>query len=102
MRIAGCRASEVCERAALKTGNKPVSHNPLPTPLDSGLRRNDEVRGRNDEVRGRNDELWGGNDEVRGRNDELRSRNDECESGGMRARSGTRNTILEEITKARH
>ena len=77
MGIAGCRASEVCKRAALKTGNKPVSHNPLPTPLDSGLRRNDEVRGRNDElwggndeVRGRNDELWGGNDEVRGRNEE--------------------------------
>ena len=76
---------------------------PLTAPLDSGLRRNDEVGGRNDGVGGRNDDgggrpavrgswldgvlphpsppLWipafAGMTEVGGRNDEMGRRNDE-------------------------
>ena len=38
---------------------------PLTAPLDSGLRRNDEVGGRNDEMGGRNDD-GGGRPAVRG------------------------------------
>ena len=39
----------------------------LTAPLDSGLRRNDEVRRRHDEVGRRNDEVGGRNDESGGR-----------------------------------
>ncbi len=37
------------ERSVLSWGQAPALHSPLPTPLDSGLRRNDDLGGRNDE-----------------------------------------------------
>ena len=44
-----------------------MAYTPLTAPLDSGLRRNDEVGRRHDEVGRRNDEVGGRNDESGGR-----------------------------------
>ncbi len=41
MKMSGRRVSKVRERAAPPVENNPQRHNPLPAPLDSGLRRND-------------------------------------------------------------
>ena len=43
------RATFANERSVLSWGQAPALQAPLPTPLDSGFRRNDELKGRNDE-----------------------------------------------------
>ena len=73
-----CRARKVRERAASQAGNRTQGHNPLPAPLDSGLRRNDEL----------------------GAGVRNGGRIGECESGGMRALSGSSNPIFVPIAHA--
>ena len=82
MKMSGRRASKVRERPAPQAVNKPQRHNPLPTPLDSGLRRNDEMRGRNDEV---------------GAGTTNEGRIGECGSSEIRALSGPRKVIYVSI-----